>query len=284
MTQWYYNERHGPVEADVIRGKFARGELNQDTLVWREGMLEWRPLSTVQAQLAADIPAVPTIPAIPVIDASASSAPDADAAATAPPENLDHTASPRTAPTSVLSVDEGKGAAAGGEIVYAWFWRRVTAATLDVLIICVFNKVLVGGSKVASWEAKNMFKSWSGEAFFVLLVLYYVGFHSSRSGATPGKMAVGIKVLRPDGAQISFARAFWRLFATSLSGLSLGIGYLMANFTQRKQTLHDMLCDTLVVDKWAFTNRPDLQQRGLSAVTIAILVLSFLLVMAMAMS
>ena len=56
-----------------------------------------------------------------------------------------------------------------------------------------------------------------------------------------------------------------------LSGLILCIGYLMAAFTERKQSLHDMICDTLVVDKWAFTDHPEWQQRGLGTVTIVIL-------------
>ena len=40
-----------------------------------------------------------------------------------------------------------------------------------------------------------------------------------------------------------------------------------------QQALHDMLCDTLVVDKWAFTDRPEWQERGLGTVTVVILVL-----------
>lgn len=47
----------------------------------------------------------------------------------------------------------------------------------------------------------------------------------------------------------------------------------MAAFTQRKQGLHDLICDTLVVDKWAFINTPELQCADLGTVTIVILVL-----------
>jgi hypothetical protein len=39
-----------------------------------------------------------------------------------------------------------------------------------------------------------------------------------------------------------------------------------------------MVCDTLVVDKWAFTERPEWQQEGLGTVTIVILVLAGLAV------
>ncbi|MNW14623.1 hypothetical protein D3C71_2128950 [compost metagenome] len=32
-----------------------------------------------------------------------------------------------------------------------------------------------------------------------------------------------------------------------------------------------MICDTIVVDKWAFTGNPEWQQRGLGTVTIVVL-------------
>jgi uncharacterized RDD family membrane protein YckC len=100
---------------------------------------------------------------------------------------------------------------------------------------------------------------------------YYAGFHASAGMATLGKMAVGIKVVRLNGDRMTLARAIGRYFATILSALTLCIGYVMAAFTERKQGLHDMICDTLVVDKWAFTDHPEWQQRGLGTVTIVIL-------------
>ena len=80
---------------------------------------------------------------------------------------------------------------------------------------------------------------------------YYAFFHASSAQATLGKMAVGIKVVRTDGSRISLMRGIGRYFASLLSGLILGIGYLMAAFTEKKQGLHDIICDTFVVDKWA---------------------------------
>ena len=94
-------------------------------------------------------------------------------------------------------------------------------------------------------------------------------------------MAVGIKLVRGDGERVSFWRAFGRLFATILSSLILMIGYLMAGFTERKQALHDMVCDTLVVDKWAYTDHPEWQREELGTVTIVILVLAGLAVFGM---
>jgi len=90
---------------------------------------------------------------------------------------------------------------------------------------------------------------------------------------------VGIKVVRSDGRRISLGRGIGRFFAFLLSGLLLYIGYLMAAFTQRKQGLHDMICDTLVVDRWAFTAHPEWQRPELGTVTVVILAIAGVLLL-----
>jgi uncharacterized RDD family membrane protein YckC len=48
---------------------------------------------------------------------------------------------------------------------------------------------------------------------------------------------------------VSYGRAFGRYFGTWLSGLTLGIGYIMAAFDDQKRSLHDRVCDTRVIKK-----------------------------------
>jgi uncharacterized RDD family membrane protein YckC len=79
--------------------------------------------------------------------------------------------------------------------------------------------------------------------------LYHTLMESSSLQATLGKMALGIVVTDLDGGRISFGRATARYWSQILSALILGIGYLMAGFTERKQALHDMIAKTLVVVK-----------------------------------
>jgi uncharacterized RDD family membrane protein YckC len=52
-----------------------------------------------------------------------------------------------------------------------------------------------------------------------------------------------------DGGRISFARATGRHFAKYISAFLLGIGFIMAAFTAKKQALHDMIAETLVVKR-----------------------------------
>ncbi|MCK5087480.1 MAG: RDD family protein, partial [Melioribacteraceae bacterium] len=47
-------------------------------------------------------------------------------------------------------------------------------------------------------------------------------------------------------------RATGRFFGKILSGLIFNIGYIMAAFTERKQALHDILANCLVVENDLF--------------------------------
>ena len=173
------------------------------------------------------------------------------------------------------------------EVVHAGFWKRVAAYLIDSVIVGVAGAIL--GVVLAAVAVPLALSGDAGAAAAMLLQVviqlvsifitaaYYAGFHASRGQATLGKMAIGIKVVRTDGSRISLLRGIGRYFAAILSGLILCIGYLMAAFTDRKQGLHDMLCDTLVVDKWAYTGNAEWQRRELGTVAIVVLALGGLL-------
>jgi uncharacterized RDD family membrane protein YckC len=75
----------------------------------------------------------------------------------------------------------------------------------------------------------------------------YVTFFLGKYGATPGKMALGLKVVRSDGSELTYARAFGRYLAEYLSAFTLMIGYIIAAFDREKRALHDHICDTRVI-------------------------------------
>ena len=70
---------------------------------------------------------------------------------------------------------------------------------------------------------------------------------SSEYQATLGKMLLGLKVTDLKGRRISFLRATGRHFGKILSGLILGIGFFMIAFTKKKQGLHDIITECLVL-------------------------------------
>lgn len=221
--------------------------------------------------------------------ASQAEAVSAAAAAQAAPRDgfsRDGFDSPYAPPTATLAA--GPRIVEGGHVVYAGFRKRLAAHLIDSLIVGVIGGVIgmmIGGIMGAAMGFGGQTSGGTMAAIQVVTQLvslgltatYYASFHSSRSMATLGKMAIGIKVVRSDGDQITLARGVGRYFATMISGLTLLIGYIMAAFTDKKRALHDMICDTLVVDKWAFTDRPEWQREELGTVTVVVLVLFGLL-------
>ena len=77
----------------------------------------------------------------------------------------------------------------------------------------------------------------------------YTTFFLWKFQATPGKMALGIKVITADGDQLSFLRCVGRYFGEIISGMILYIGYIIAAFDPEKRALHDHMCATRVVKK-----------------------------------
>jgi uncharacterized RDD family membrane protein YckC len=79
--------------------------------------------------------------------------------------------------------------------------------------------------------------------------IYEAAMISSSKQATLGKRALGIVVSDMQGRRISFGRATGRYFGKMVSSLTLGVGYIMAAFTERKQALHDMMADCILTVK-----------------------------------
>jgi uncharacterized RDD family membrane protein YckC len=123
--------------------------------------------------------------------------------------------------------------------LYAGFWRRGAALLIDSLVLIVPN-VAVTLALSGVWSRFL--------AQLVVTALYTTLMHASARQATLGKIAFGIKVTDNAGQRIGYGRALSRYFAAWLSVLTLGIGYILAALTARREALHDMLCRTYVVN------------------------------------
>jgi hypothetical protein len=55
MIQWYYGtqgQQQGPVTETALRQLMAQGVVTRETLVWRDGLVEWKPMGEVNELLA----------------------------------------------------------------------------------------------------------------------------------------------------------------------------------------------------------------------------------------
>jgi uncharacterized RDD family membrane protein YckC/Tfp pilus assembly major pilin PilA len=149
-------------------------------------------------------------------------------------------------PATISAVQGTRGAERAGPSAqtqpYAGFWRRTGAYVIDYLLV-IFAAGMIGALLA------GVSHDLTPLVVLASVWLYYALMESSDLQATLGKRAVGIKVTDIEGNRVSFARATGRLVGHVLSGIILGIGFALAVFTSRRQTLHDMFAGTLVVGR-----------------------------------
>jgi uncharacterized RDD family membrane protein YckC len=168
----------------------------------------------------------------------------------------------------VVTPDEEEGPDIG---VYAGLGRRFVAFIVDFIIILLFDLVamtvlgltrgiqnsyfyFVQHIPVEQLTTEGTMGAMLGSVLaaygMVLIVipwLYFAGFESSRSQATPGKLLMRIVVTDMTGNKPTFARVTLRHFAKFVSALVILIGFLMIGLTQKRQGLHDKIAGCLVL-------------------------------------
>lgn len=172
MSQWYYSDyqrnRLGPVAASDLSDLHDAGQLQPDTLVWREGWPQWRAWREVMTQALHEAagrtsPAAEAVPlsagvnpyamaeplpsAAPVAAMATASGPalgTLSAAATlgsgANPYAVAEPSSPYAPPRA--AVHGSTDYVGGGDVVYAGFWKRFAAYFIDSILIGIVTWVV----------------------------------------------------------------------------------------------------------------------------------------------
>jgi len=242
--EWFYatgGNRVGPVTPVAFENLVKDGAVKADTLVWSKGMPDWRPYGEVAGDTA-------------VCTASGGRHWRRDMV---PYEGGFISAEHKDAYFQRLR----EGVAQPNQMVYAGFGRRFLAKLVDGIVNWVMTTVadlglsiLFFGQMIFMPKANDAaltgnFIAFQGVSFLVNIAigLGYYWFFLKKYGATPGKMALGMKVVRSDGSPLTTGRIIGRYFAEWLSGLLFGIGYIMAAFDDERRALHDRICDTRVI-------------------------------------
>lgn len=254
---WYYVEQGkqvGPVADEQFNQMLASGQITPDTLVWHEGMADWRPAREVTGGAASAVTTDAQGKAQVVCSQCGKLFP------------VDETIQYGNArvcaackPMFLQKLREG-AVLNPGELRYAGFWIRVAAKIIDGLIIgvplmIVFFIVMAAAIHPLTQQRNTQVSILPAllpsfiQLLFVFVQMAYVIFFVGKYGATLGKMACGIKIVTADGGKVSYARATGRFFSEILSGLICYIGYIIVAFDAEKRALHDHICNTRVVYK-----------------------------------
>ncbi len=147
---------------------------------------------------------------------------------------------------------------------YGGFWIRFGARFIDgfvltapaLILAAVFiPNLLRAGNQQTSPALMAFLLTWVGVGF--LAMICYEVLMLKYRGATLGKMACGLKVVRSDGRSLGWGTSFGRFFMWNI--VTSGIPYLnmilmlvsgiMAGADDEKRALHDRVCDTRVIYK-----------------------------------
>lgn len=142
----------------------------------------------------------------------------------------------------------------------AGFWQRFGAYFLDgiiylIVVFAVFAIFIFSQANLTAMNSGNfesLQRSNNVLNLFLLSfnIVYNVYFLTQRDGQTPGKMALGIKVIKRNGEPLSMLDAFLRnVVGYQLSGFLLFLGFLWMLRDPNKQTWHDKIVNTVVVKK-----------------------------------
>lgn len=115
----------------------------------------------------------------------------------------------------------------------AAFGARTLAYLVDLLLLLVPGVLIQFGAPIA------------GPLF--LGFFYFPIFHASPMQATIGKKAFGIKVTDTSGQPLTLQAAFLRYLIEVASLCMLCAGHCVAFFTAKRQALHDLVADSVVV-------------------------------------
>lgn len=253
--EWFYaqaGQRIGPIPESEFRALQTAGQLGPEDLVWTAGMDGWQPLGSIpqSASTAAGL----------------EGARCAECGGVFAPEDLLAFESAQVcgACKEVFFQklrEQGTAAVVRTSRRFASFWKRVLARVIDFaiqssfLMVLMFvweaamQRVIFNPTHVSSYQLVAI---WGGLALIYLVsttaTVVYESWFLFRRGATPGKLALGLRVVRSNGDALSLRRSVGRSFAYLLTGMvPLAIGFLMAAVDEEKRALHDRICDTRVV-------------------------------------
>lgn len=281
--QWFYvenEEQAGPVDEAEFAKLQSLGTIRERTLVYRQGMSDWMALSEARAQGfwspppatsktnagtdagtgAADVRVNPLASAglKPTLAETDGLIACPNCGARVRDNELipmgDRFVCVHCRDVTLQKIREGVDPN-GLAIRYAGFGHRFLGSFIDGIIMQIYSVILNTSFGLGMTDSAGaMLETPIMILYFVFsigvplaYVVYFLG--NRRFQATPGMMAVKIRLIRPDGTPMSYWRAFGRYLASIISSLLLGIGYLMMLWDPENRTLHYRMVDTRVVHR-----------------------------------
>ncbi len=122
-------------------------------------------------------------------------------------------------------------------MIYAGFWKRFAALLIDGCIMILIYMIL-------------MIVPFFPQLFAILISgFYHVVFETSPLRATPGKALMKIAVVKSNGNMLTVKDSIIRYAVSFISSALLCLGYFISLFLEKRQTFHDLVADTVVIEE-----------------------------------
>jgi uncharacterized RDD family membrane protein YckC len=139
-------------------------------------------------------------------------------------------ADPATPTPSASAVPPGAVDVSATAAPRAGFWIRMAALLIDIILVSIIVSVLD-----------------TSDSFWVVALAGYGAIMWKLKGTTIGGIVCGLKIVRRDGAPLSWDTAIVRALGCFLSMVVCGLGFLWIVFDEDRQAWHDKIAGTLVV-------------------------------------
>lgn len=145
---------------------------------------------------------------------------------------------------------------AGDEPELAGRWARLGAAFIDGLVaMAIACAVLIPlyGADGLMMLGRTPFSFIGGLAVNYAIIGLVQGWFLYQRSQTIGKMALGLRIVRPDNSHADLPRLLLRLAIMTLNGIVpyigkiFGIVDILFIFGASRRCLHDLIADTIVV-------------------------------------
>ena len=132
------------------------------------------------------------------------------------------------------------------KVIYAGFLPRWIAFTIDNAIFAFITVVLLLPFPFFEDSFQVAIQRTLTTLLLVGVILY---MWVNLDGATPGKKLMKIKVVDANTFEtIGYKQAVKRFLGYIVSSIPLLLGFVVGAFTGKKQTLHDKIANTVVVE------------------------------------
>lgn len=130
---------------------------------------------------------------------------------------------------------------------YAGFWMRLVAYSIDSLVATSIASIL-NGLIFSNYLIELPFGlTFYGLLRWIILFVYLTAMTYFNNGQSLGKMIMGIRVVSLTDEKLSLSQVITREVFARYIEEKIKILYIIVAFTSNKQSMADMLADTVVV-------------------------------------